>query len=408
MNNNKVEAETQLNVGLQEAVTTGQIVVQVTDDSDPPQPIAGAQVLVIDGTIVTGTTKSNGGGEVPEVTLDVSFDGMELFATKDVTVTVAPPDGYTLGEQSTQTVTAIAVATIDVNLVIQPSSPGSRTLQVVPAGPGSGTVSSGPAGIGCGEDCSEVYANGTPVTLTATPETGSVFSGWSGGGCSGTGSCTVTMDQNRTIIANFGLDVHTLQIELSGSGNGTVSSERAGISCGADCSEVYANGTPVTLTATPETGSVFSGWSGGGCSGREPCTVQMDQDRLVQAIFTLHEPPVISNIRQSRPTTNSDSCIRADGSTFAGGRYLIVFDYDDPDGDAINSQGATVQAFGSFDATPFSRFSGDGFTGSIQSDLCSVFGNAASVNVTVTLTDGNGLRSNELTITIPAPVIVIE
>ena len=136
--------------------------------------------------------------------------------------------------------------------------------------------------------------------------------------------------------------------------------------------------------------------------------VQMDQDRFVTANFTLREPPTISNIQQSGTTTNFDSCVRSDGSTFAGGRYFITFDYNDPDGDASNSQGATVQAFDSFDATPFSSFSGDGFTGSIQSNLCSVFGNAPSVNVTVTLTDGNGLVSNELTITISAPDPVIE
>jgi len=268
MNDNKVAAQEQLNVELQEAVTTGQIVVQVTDDSDPPQPIEGAQVTVIDGTIVTGTTNADG-----EVTLDVSFDDMKFFATKEVAVTVVtPPDGYTLSERSAQKVTTIALATIDVNLVLKPSSPGSRTLQVVPVGPGSGTVSS--TGISCGEDCTEVYRNGPQVTLTATPlpATDSVFSGWSGGDCSGTVPCTVTMNQDRTIIANFGLTSYTLQTVLAGPGSGTVNSDPEGISCGEDCSEVYANGTQVTLTATPATGSVFSGWRGGG-RGPRHCRV---------------------------------------------------------------------------------------------------------------------------------------
>ena len=65
------------------------------------------------------------------------------------------------------------------------------------AGTGIGTVTSVPAGINCGTDCSEVVNYGTVVTLSAAPSTGrgSVFSGWSGGGCSGTG--TLRRDGHR-------------------------------------------------------------------------------------------------------------------------------------------------------------------------------------------------------------------
>jgi hypothetical protein len=138
----------------------------------------------------------------------------------------------------------------------------------------------------------------------------------------------------------------------------------------------------------------------------------MDQDRLVQAIFTLPAPPEpappeISNVRQTVETRNSNNCVDSNNEIFSGGEFTIVFDYNDPDGDASNSQGATVQAFGSFNATPFSSFTGDGFTGSVQSNLCFPFGNAPNTNVTVTLTDGSGLRSNGLTITIPAPKAII-
>ena len=114
MNDNKVAAEEQLNVGSQEAVTSGKIAVQVTDDGDPAQPIADAQVTITDGTTVTGTTNADG-----EVTLEVSFSDIDLFATKTVRVTTTKP-GFTQSQQSTKTVTVIAVATIDVNLVLIP------------------------------------------------------------------------------------------------------------------------------------------------------------------------------------------------------------------------------------------------------------------------------------------------
>jgi len=83
------------------------------------------------------------------------------------------------------------------------TTPQDFSLTVVRAGTGSGTVASTPAGISCGTDCSEPYPNGTAVTLTATPAAGSTFGGWSGGGCTGTGSCTVTMTAARTVTATF-------------------------------------------------------------------------------------------------------------------------------------------------------------------------------------------------------------
>ncbi len=77
------------------------------------------------------------------------------------------------------------------------------TLTVTPTGTGTGVVSSTPSGINCGADCTESYPAGTLVTLAATPTSGSTFVGWSGGGCSGTGGCTVTMGSDQAITAQF-------------------------------------------------------------------------------------------------------------------------------------------------------------------------------------------------------------
>ncbi len=68
-------------------------------------------------------------------------------------------------------------------------------------------MTSSPAGINCGSTCSAQFASGSVVTLTATPSGGgnfgSTFTGWSGGGCSGTGTCQVTLNSSTTVTANF-------------------------------------------------------------------------------------------------------------------------------------------------------------------------------------------------------------
>lgn len=68
---------------------------------------------------------------------------------------------------------------------------------------GEGTVRSSPSGIECGSDCSQIFDRGTQITLTAIPAPGYRFSHWYGGYCSGTGSCTVTMNQFSKEYAYF-------------------------------------------------------------------------------------------------------------------------------------------------------------------------------------------------------------
>ncbi len=80
---------------------------------------------------------------------------------------------------------------------------GGFTLAVSKTGNGAGTVTSAPAGISCGSTCSYEFAKGTKVTLTAAPDSGSTFSGWSGAGCSGTQTCSVTLNAAASVQANF-------------------------------------------------------------------------------------------------------------------------------------------------------------------------------------------------------------
>jgi len=95
---------------------------------------------------------------------------------------------------------------VDALAAVNASQSNTFTLTVVLQGTGHGTVQSTPSGIDCSnsggnQDCSEAYADGTVVTLAATPATGSQFAGFSGDPDCADGS--VTVSANKTCNATF-------------------------------------------------------------------------------------------------------------------------------------------------------------------------------------------------------------
>ncbi|MBV9147346.1 MAG: PKD domain-containing protein [Acidobacteria bacterium] len=163
-----------------------------------------------------------------------------------------------------------------------------------PAGSGApgGFVQSSPFAIDCfsqftGGTCSANFASGITVDLFTTPSSGFTFSGW-GGACSGTGSCSVAMNQAQNVTATFVAGPPpptpppmTVNIAGFGSGTGTIS-DGATLNCtitngvtSGTCSAQYpTNGqtTSVTLTATAGASTSFVGWLGQSCS-QNTCSV---------------------------------------------------------------------------------------------------------------------------------------
>jgi len=205
-----------------------------------------------------------------------------------VTSTATADPGSTFAGWSGEgcTGTGTCTVTMDVSKSVTATfTTNQYALTVNKSGTGTGTVTSDPPGINCGSDCSEIYNPGINVTLTATADPGSTFAGWSGGGCTGTGTCTVTMDDAKNVYVQF--DIITLTVTKSGTG--TVTSTPLGIDCGSDCTENYNYNTSVTLTATPDSGYYFVGWTGD-CTGTAmDCTVVMDRAKSVNAQFQFLE-----------------------------------------------------------------------------------------------------------------------
>ena len=75
------------------------------------------------------------------------------------------------------------------------SNPSSTQFSLAVSVVGSGGVTANPPG--------GVYDSGTVVTLTATPGSGYVFSGWSGDLSGNTNPATITMNANKTVTATF-------------------------------------------------------------------------------------------------------------------------------------------------------------------------------------------------------------
>jgi DNA-binding beta-propeller fold protein YncE len=181
-----------------------------------------------------------------------------------------------------------------------PTAPALR-LSAKKTGAGGGSVASSPAGIACGAgaNCAAEYNTEENVTLYAAPDAHSDFSGWTVTGpgaqpCPGTGTCTVLLRGNYEVTADFE-PAPQQSLEVSISGQGAVISEPAGISCPGHCTESFAEGRQVTLTAAPAPHSRIASWSG--CASQPTpaqCTVTMSAASQVAVSFAPIPPQTLS------------------------------------------------------------------------------------------------------------------
>ncbi|MFH0760964.1 MAG: ice-binding family protein, partial [Bacteroidota bacterium] len=121
------------------------------------------------------------------------------------------------------------------------------------------------------------YLSGTSVLLTATPNSGYTFTGWSGDATGSDNPLTVIMNSNKNITANFTAVAVTYTLTVTAV-NGTVVKDPD--------QATYLSGTSVQLTATADDGYTFSSWSGDATGSGNPLTVVMNSNKNITANFT--------------------------------------------------------------------------------------------------------------------------
>ena len=121
------------------------------------------------------------------------------------------------------------------------------------------------------------FEKGAYVNLEAIPASGYLFNNWSGSLSGNTSPTTIMIDCNKWITASFSQIVHTLTLQVSGSGSITPTVG----------THDYSEGTVVSITATPDSGWQFNKWTGDVSNPNSAATiVTMDKDKTVTASFS--------------------------------------------------------------------------------------------------------------------------
>ncbi len=228
----------------------------------------------------TVSLSTQGSGSVtitPEKAKYVEGEVVTLTALPEAGWRFANWSGGISGETNPYSLQVTGDVQIVANFVEEVAPPNEYALTINTAGSGSVAVSPNKA----------TYAEGETVTLTATPNAGWQFAGWSGDISGETNPYTVTVTNDTTVVATFTrvmsdpeeADEFTLTVNTIGSGSVTVSPNRA----------TYAEGETATLTAVPNAGWRFSGWSGDVAGSSNPQAVEITRNTTAVATFVREE-----------------------------------------------------------------------------------------------------------------------
>ncbi len=274
----------------------GQIQVNHGDDREfIITPDAGYEIadVVVDGFSVGAIANYTFNNVVSDHTIDASFSLLEYT----ITVSASPIEGGTVSgggvykHGETVDLTAVAddsyrfknwtecgiVVSTDPNYSFTASANRNllanfieKTYELTVKLSGQGSVEKQPD--------KARYLPEEVVNLTAIPETGWRFLNWSGALTGNTNPASITMNNDKTVIANFSINQYVIVVSPNPQNGGTVSG-----------GGTYPHGETVTLKATPNEGYEFLNWTEGGVevSTEEEYSFNATADRLLTANFAL-------------------------------------------------------------------------------------------------------------------------
>jgi uncharacterized repeat protein (TIGR01451 family) len=299
----------------QSAPLTGQGIILVSIALTPLTP-----VITVNGTVqftVTGTYSDNSAQPLtsvswtssPSSVASISSLGLATGLTHG-TATISATVGNIAGS-TTLTVQALAATFIGLtpsqaifagtSSVTLGGTIGSGTTHPAPAETVSITLNNATQTVAIGSNgtfstafpTGTIPASATPYTITYSYAGDTIFA--------------AATDTSTTLTVNPVVSQFLLTVTDIGTGNGTVTDNfekincttTAGVQSGA-CSASYANGTPVTLTASPSGNSTFAAW-GGACTGSANCLLTMTAPQTATASFV--PPPQLINLTFNPGTT---------------------------------------------------------------------------------------------------------
>ncbi|MCF6306606.1 MAG: T9SS type A sorting domain-containing protein [Flavobacteriaceae bacterium] len=247
--------------------------------------------------------------------------------------------------------------TVDMG-VYEFGSPVYTTYSLTTSVSGNGSVS--PSG-------TTTYTAGTVVEITATPDTGWVFSHWLGDASGSTNPVNVTINANSLVEAVF---VEERTLTTNTVGNGSVSPNGT---------TIYNDGTLATITATPDTGWQFDSWTGDAVGSLNPISITMDADKTVTANF--------SQIQYELTIIENNGTVTPDSGTLTGGVYV----YNAGTVVEITATPASGYSFVSFDITDSS-----GTTTDVTNPLSIIMNDHMVIEATFSLIPTHELTTNTI------------
>ena len=284
---------------------------------------SGAFEISPHGTTITGGTTNTGVVPVANTWYDFRLEVEDQGDRTSIRARVWPSgspeptdwqvDAYDAGPQRRTTGTfgvwSMGAGTKfwdDFTTVLMPE-PGPHTLTLTSAG--AGTVEATP-------DAGD-HPHGSSVQVTATPEPGWRFSGWSGDAAGTENPLAISMLGDTTVTATFVEQVPvSLSVETTGDGS---------VAVDPDASDYFV-GDVVTLTASAAEGQVFTGWTGATTSTDNSLVLELVGDTTIAASFAPAPPTLVSDDFESyepgqNPSawvdTRSNNSMATDDSLFA-------------------------------------------------------------------------------------------